>query len=235
MEISNEGKTFIRKDINITQNDTLNLKFKYNSYYDKSWRNTGFRITQDSVGNNIIYSNNIRLYVMKTDEPQPYLQVEKISLGRSMSEARKRAEYVDYNFEIEGNNIILDNYLTTKTENKYRNQKVELFLYLPEGFYFKPDGSVKHYDVTDNSFFDLWFDSENVYRMDKNNVECITCDDLEEMNYDNYEIGIGREAEEQEEIEIYRQMERIELLEKPEKPEKTEKPEKPEKPAKPLK
>ncbi|QYJ68386.1 PspC domain-containing protein [Flavobacterium litorale] len=176
-EINAEGKTVMKKEINITENDTLNLKFRYNTYFDKSFENgSSFRIEQDSAGNNIIYSNDVTLFLMKSDEPKAYLQIEKISLGSSMSEARKRAELIAYNFENEENTLILDNYLTTDRENKYRNQKVELFLYLPVGTHFLPDSSVKHYDETDNSFFDLWYDSENMYRMDKNDVKCITCD-----------------------------------------------------------
>lgn len=176
-EISAEGKTVMKKEINITENDTLNLKFRYNTYFDKSFENgSSFRIEQDSAGNNIIYSNDVTLFLMKSDEPKAYLQIEKISLGSSMSEARKRAELIAYNFENEENTLILDNYLTTDRENKYRNQKVELFLYLPVGTHFLPDSSVKYYDETDNSFFDLWYDSENMYRMDKNDVKCITCD-----------------------------------------------------------
>lgn len=216
-EISAEGKTLIREDIAMSRSDTLNLKFKYNSYFDKSWETgSGFRITQDNAGNNIFYSNNIALYILRTDEAQPYIQIEKLSLGSSISEARKRAEYIKYNFEIQGNSVILDNYFTTETNHKYRNQRVELFLYLPQGTYFRPDGSVKHYDDTDNSFFDLWFDSENLYRMDKNNVSCITCETREEREWGEYEEG----PEQQEDEEINELPERIERPERVERPER---------------
>ncbi|AXG72778.1 PspC domain-containing protein [Flavobacterium arcticum] len=234
-EISHEGKTFVREDINITKNDTLNLKFKYNNYFDKSWHSgDGFRITQDIEGNDIIYSNDVRLYVMKTDEAEPYLQVEKISLGKSISEARKRAEFINYNFQIEGNNLVLDNYLTTETSQKYRNQSIEIFLYLPEGIHFKPDSSVKHYDATRNSFFDLWYDSENIYRMDKNKVECITCNENEEeteeiKETERVKIEVHGQLEIPKQIEEAIRIERTEKREKPEKPEKPEKREKPEK------
>ncbi|OIQ16200.1 MAG: hypothetical protein BM557_10025 [Flavobacterium sp. MedPE-SWcel] len=187
-EISHEGKSFIKEEINITQNDTINLKFKYNNYYDKSWESgDGFRITQDTAGTNIIYSNDVRIYVMKTDETMPYLQIEKISLGNSISEARKRAEFIDYNYVIEGNNIVLDNYLTTESSHKYRKQNVEIYLYLPEGTYFKPDSNVKYYDRTNNYFFDLWYDSENLYQMAKDKVNCIDCDKFKKLENEGLE------------------------------------------------
>ena len=200
-EISSRGKTMERKEIAISPADTLNVKFKYNTYFSKSidW-NDDFRITQDQAGNDVIYSNNVELYIMKTDEAMPYLQIEKVSMGSSVTEARKRSEFINYHFDIEGNSLILDNYLTTATEHKYRDQRVELYLYLPEGMVFHPDMSVKHYDHTDNDFFDLWFDSENTYRMEKERVNCLTCDENEkdkEWNDDwdnNGEMNISDEG-----------------------------------------
>ncbi|PHK15277.1 hypothetical protein VF12_40575, partial [Nostoc linckia z15] len=121
----------------------------------------------------------------------PFLQIEKLANGRSVGEARKRAEKIDYNFEIQGNTLILDNYFLTGTENKFRKQTVELYLYLPEGMYFKPDMSVQYYDESDDSFFNLWWDSDTyVYRMGKNTVDCLNCiakenENGEEQNEDS--------------------------------------------------
>ncbi|RWX02507.1 PspC domain-containing protein [Flavobacterium cerinum] len=179
-EVNAEGKTVVKKqlsEISAAASDTLQIKFRYNNYYAKSfYEDTDFRFTQDSLGNDIIYSNKITFYVMKTDEASPYVQIEKIASGRSSSEARKRAEKIKYNFEFQGNTLILDNYLITDLNNKFRNQKVEVYLYLPEGMIFKCDESVKQYDDTDNSFFDLWWDSgEHFYQMEKAKVKCLDC------------------------------------------------------------
>lgn len=203
-EISSSGKTMTKEEINIAETDTLNIKFRYNSFFSKSFkRNVELRITQDANGNNLIYSNRVRLYVMKTDGTTPYLQIEKISWGKNMDEARERSKYINYNFDLEGNTLILDNYLTTAKEQKYRNQSVELYLYLPEGMHFYPDGSVKHYDYTRNSFFDLWFDSDNVYKMGRDNVECLTCAS-EEYEDEEHEENLEETIEEviEEEINI---------------------------------
>lgn len=176
-EVTAEGKVFSKQEIAVTPGDTLNVKFRYNDFYDKSVHaTTSFRLTQDENGNDVIYSNDVELYLMRTEEPLPFIQIEKLSNGRSISEARKRAEKINYNVKIEGNNLILDNYLITGSENKFRKQKVELYLYLPEGVNLKPDNSVQDYDNTDNDFFDLWFDGDNyVYRMGKNKMECLNC------------------------------------------------------------
>lgn len=179
-EVNAEGKTVEKRqlnEINVTASDTLQIKFRYNDYYSKSfYDDTDFKFTQDSLGNDIIYSNNVAFYVMKTDEATPYVQIEKIASGRSSTEARKRAEKIKYNFKVQQNTLILDNYLISDLNNKFRNQKVEIYLYLPEGTIFKCDESVKQYDDTDNSFFDLWWDSsEHFYIMEKTKVTCLDC------------------------------------------------------------
>lgn len=176
-EISSESKVTAKEEVYVTVDDTLNVKFRFNDYYAKNVDyNTEFKFTQDSVGNDIIYSNLIGFQVIKTDADFPYVQVEKYASGNSISEARKRAEKIKYNFKIEGNNLILDNYFITDVKAKYRKQKVIVYLYLPEGIQFKPDASVQIYDESDNDFFDLWFDGDKyVYKMGKNKVDCLNC------------------------------------------------------------
>lgn len=186
-EINEEGKTVSKQDINLPENETLHIKFRYNDYFSKSvYANHGFRFTQDSLGNDVIYSNDIAFYVLKTDESKPFIQIEKISNGRTSTEARKRAEKIKYNFEFQGNTLTLDNYLLTDLGNKYRNQKVEIYLYLPEFTTFQCDDSVKEYDNSDNGFFDMMWDdaSEQEYMMQANKVECLTCPKDEEAEID---------------------------------------------------
>lgn len=190
-EISSESKVTAKEEVYVTVDDTLNVKFRFNDYYAKNVDyNTEFKFTQDSVGNDVIYSNLIGFQVIKTDADFPYVQVEKYASGNSISEARKRAEKIKYNFKIEGNNLILDNYFITDVKAKYRKQKVIVYLYLPEGIQFKPDASVQIYDESDNDFFDLWFDGDKyVYKMGKNHVDCLNCE------LENMEPGdVGHEA-----------------------------------------
>jgi hypothetical protein len=186
-EINEEGKTVTKQDVNLPKDETLHIKFRYNDYFSKSiYAYDDFRFTQDSLGTDVIYSNDIAFYVLKTDESKPFIQIEKISNGRTSTEARKRAEKIKYNFDYKGNTLTLDNYFLTDLGNKYRNQKVEIYLYLPENTVFQCDESVKHYDNSDNGFFDLMWDdtSEQIYMMEANKVQCLTCPQDDEVEID---------------------------------------------------
>ena len=185
-EFSSESKVSSKTQIALVAADTLKVKFRHNDYYAKSLNyNSEFKFTQDSLQNDVIYSNNVGLHILKTDNATPFFQIEKYAAGSSMTEARKRAEKIKYNFEIQGNTLILDNYLVAKTSSQFRNQRVEIYLYLPEGTLFMPDSSVQHYDWSDDTIFTLHDDSDTyVYRMEKTEVKCLNCPE-EKIDEDN--------------------------------------------------
>jgi len=176
-EVAFEGKTVTKETIYLKPNDTLFVKFRYNDYYTKSIddRET-FKFVQDSSNTELIYSNNVRLQILHTDEKLPFVQIEKMARGKSFQAAKLRAEKIKYAIKIEGNHLILDNYLLTEVNNKFRDQEVEIFLYLPEGTLLKPDSSVQDYDESDNSFFNLHYSSDNyIYKVEGSKVKCLNC------------------------------------------------------------
>ncbi|MFL9843721.1 PspC domain-containing protein [Flavobacterium rhizosphaerae] len=176
-QLSNQGKDYEKHTLEVDKNEVLNVKFRFSNYYAKDiYYNDDYRFVQDTLGNPLIYSNKIRFYVMETDEEMPYVQIEKLANGHTLAEASKTASRIKYHFSVEGNTLNLDNYLLYSVEDKYKIQRVEIILYLPEGMMFQPDKTVRDYDCTNNNFFDLWYDDEtHLYMMEKNAVKCIDC------------------------------------------------------------
>jgi hypothetical protein len=189
-QIAFDGKDVKKEAINLTPGDTLHIKFKSNDFYSKDkFQHIEFKLTQDEKNNEIIYSNNISIEVMPTDEALPYLQIERMAVGKSAADARNRAEKIKYKYKIIGNQLILDNYLLTDITNKFRDQKVELFLYLPKGTLFKADESVQDYDQTSNDFFNLHYSSKDyVYKVGDSKVKCLNCP-ADENEYNDVEEG----------------------------------------------
>jgi phage shock protein PspC (stress-responsive transcriptional regulator) len=176
-QISSEGKEVKKEIIALSPNDTLRISFKNNDFYDKEIDNrVDFRLTQDETNREIIYSNNVSIKILPTKDTVPYLQIEKIALGKSMEEARKRAEKIKYGYKIEGNKLVLDNYLISQVASKFRNQKVELFLYLPVGTQFQADTSFQVYDESEDDYFNLHFSSDDyIYKVSDSKVKCTNC------------------------------------------------------------
>lgn len=174
-EIAFENKVVEKQVINLAGNDTLFVKFRYNDYYTKSIHNReDFKFVQDSANNNLLYSNNVSIELMPTEEKLPFIQVEKRANGKSFSEAKQRAEKISYGFKIEGNQLILDNYLLADVKSKYRGQEVAIYLYLPKGTLLKPDSTVSRYDETDGDYF-ISYDKNYAYKVGNERVDCLNC------------------------------------------------------------
>ena len=187
-QLAYDGKVVQKEEIILSPTDTLYIKFKNNNFYSKNvYHDTDFRLTQDENNQEVIYSNDVSIEIIYTDETLPYIQVEKIAKGKSASEAKKRAEKIKYNFKIEGNSLILDNYLLSAVENKFRGQEVELYLYLPKGIVFKTDKNFDDFDYSDNDFFNLHHSSSDyIYKVDTDKVRCLNCP-ISENEYDDVE------------------------------------------------
>ncbi|MEZ7503744.1 PspC domain-containing protein [Flavobacterium sp. Arc2] len=180
-----DGRIVKKENIVLLPTDTLQIKFKHNDYYTKNIDDRDdFKIAQDPSGAEVLYSNDVSLKIESTDEKLPYIQIEKEAKGKSIAEARKRAEQIKYSYKIEGNQLTLDNYLITDLKNKFRDQEIEVTLYLPEGTLFKTDSSVKNYDRSNDDFFNLHHSSDKyLYKVFDSKVKCLDCpSDEDEYN-----------------------------------------------------
>ena len=186
-----EGRTIKKETINLKPTDTLCVKFKFNENFAKDIDEyTNFKIIQDSIGLDLIYSNNVHFKIMNTDEKLAYIKIEKESKGKSFGEAKKRAGKIQYNYIIQENNLILNNYLLTDLKDKFRDQKIEISLFLPKGVLFKLDSNVENYDVSDSTFFEINdSSSDNIYKVGNKKVICTNCLIAKNDNIDLVEIS----------------------------------------------
>lgn len=190
-EVAYEGKTIQKETLNILPTDTLQIEFRYNENYTNDLDDTdNFRFVQDASRNEVIYSNNIHFEIEKTDEKAPYIQIERTARGKSFNEAKKRAEKIQFGYRLEGKKLLLDNYLLTAVSEKFRDQEVAIYLYLPEGMVFKVDKSAQQYDQSNNDFFNLHYSSDDyLYKVNETQVKCLNCPE-NENEYEDVETGV---------------------------------------------
>ena len=182
------GKDIKKELINLQPTDTLKIKFQNNNLYSKDVdHHENFEVIHDENNKAIIFSNNVSIKILHTDEPVAFLQIEKTAEGSSIRNAKETAEKIKYHFKIENNNLILDNYWITELANKKHDQEVELFLYLPKGVTFKVDENYSNYDRSDNDFFNLHHSSDSyIYKVIENKIVCTNCPP-EENEYNDLE------------------------------------------------
>ncbi len=207
-EVAFDNKVIQKQQINIKPTDTLMVSFKSNTYYSNHSKTKGnLEIVEDSLSQKKIYSNDISFEVLPTDSRLPYIQIEKRANGKSSIDANQKAEKINYNFKIDGNKLILDDYFLTDMENKFRDQEIEIFLYLPKGTIFKTDENVKEFDESDNDFFNLHHSSDTyIYKVEENKVKCTNCpkDQSDEYNDgdEDFNVDVDIDTDNEENINI---------------------------------
>lgn len=144
-EVAFEEKTSQTQIVNIQPTDTLLINFQLNKKFDQSYKYSDFRLILDENNNEVIYSNQVKMYLYKTKETQPYVVINKQAQGNSLINARNRAEQIKYDFEIADNRLVFDDYLITDLKNKFRGQNIKIEVFIPENQIFYVDENIKNY------------------------------------------------------------------------------------------
>lgn len=87
----------------------------------------------DDNDNRILISDEVDIKIRRAESDSISINIRKDADGNSTLAARDRAKNIAYGYSIDGNEIVLDKYLTTETANKARNQEVTVTIYIPEG------------------------------------------------------------------------------------------------------
>lgn len=190
-QLAYSGKALEKQNMTVAATDTLKVRFAYNDFYSKRINDrSDIKITQDSLGNEVIHSTNVTIHLKKTDKAFPYVQIEKLAQGKSFAEANQRAQKIKYSYKIVGNELILDNYFLTETKNKFRGQRVEVYLYLPNGIVYYPNENVEDYLSGHNADFDYYYGPEGYkYKVNNTELKCLNCPDDENGSDADIEIN----------------------------------------------
>ena len=115
--------------------DTLYIKAVETDLYEnrEDFNMNGMTLSYTNEGDEVLLSNNVRYHIKKSKDSLVHIELRKGADGSSREEARESASRIDYNYEIEGNTIFLDNFLTTASENHFKDQEVRVNIYLPVG------------------------------------------------------------------------------------------------------
>ncbi|MDG4716264.1 PspC domain-containing protein [Winogradskyella marincola] len=179
-----DAKVVTKNELIIKAGDTINLN---NSEYDEysSYRynhNNDFNIIENDEGPSIITSN-VRYIVKSTTDSVASIIIEKEATGSDYNKAKTRAENIDFGYKLNGNTLVLNDYLKTDIENKFSEQEVRVIIYLPEGTILYTDKSFSkswRYSYSrygTNLLRDIEFGK--YYKITKDNAECLDCSNNE--------------------------------------------------------
>ena len=196
-----DGDFITENIIPVRAGDTLQLAMRADSQYSYDvYRNGGLQIEYNENDEKIIYSNDIRLIVRHSKDSVANLMIEKKAEGNSFLNAKERAEAIEYNYSFENGKLLLDGFFITDISNKYRNQEVEVVLYLPVGTILYAEKNTYSFHRNNSNYNDILDngDEEQYLRILPGKTECLDCPFEEYLNNSNdYETDWEKEVEEE--------------------------------------
>ena len=171
--------------LTINMQTPLKLSMYNNEKYSfEAYRRSGLEIKPDANGNKVLYSSDIRLIVRSTDEKVGKIVLNKIASGKDYKQAKARAQAIDfkYNFNKNTNELILDGYFLTDITNKYRDQQIEVILYLPVNTKLIAATNTRSFHKNEPIYRDILIlgDEEKTLLITPGGTQCLDC--IEESN-----------------------------------------------------
>lgn len=146
----------------------------------------------DENDTRVLMSDEIDIKIRKSDDDTMSINIRKDADGSSTLAARDRAKNIEYAYEIDGNEILLDEYLITATSNKARNQEVTVTIYIPESMTVYFDDSTSRYIGrgidNDRGYYRSGIAGQHWLMDEDGELQCLDCTDL----YDDDEDSNGK-------------------------------------------
>ncbi|WP_027124639.1 PspC domain-containing protein [Gelidibacter mesophilus] len=158
----------------LTGKDTIYIEMSHNKSYSKQFgrHSNQWKPVYDHNDKKLLYLTDVELILKSTKDSVASIRVDNSSRGNNYKNAKKRAENINYNYKITGNKLELDGFLTTAFENKYRDQEVEVTIYLPEGSILFVDQNTHsfHRNYYNRTFYKNGRDAENSREINNNTI-----------------------------------------------------------------
>ena len=180
------GKSSEKNTLNIVKNDTLKLKMINDDeiYYRHNLRNSTHKEEVDIDGIPMIYSNNVNVDVKKSNSDESYIIIQKESRGQNRSNANSNSKKINYKYEVINNTIVFDAYYLSAFPNMWKDEEINITLFIPENITVYFDNSTKYFldDVKNEGEI---YDKDMVdhhFIMTDSTLKCTDCiDEIEEI------------------------------------------------------
>ncbi|MEC3965909.1 PspC domain-containing protein [Flagellimonas halotolerans] len=152
----------------------------------------------DENDNRVLMSDEVDIKIRKSDTDSIKINIRKDADGSSTLAARDRARNIEYGYEIDGNEILLDEYLITPTSNKARNQEVTITIYIPASITVYFDDSTSRYIGrgidNDQGYYRSGIAGQHWLMDEDGELQCLDCTDLDDDSNENGKIIINEDG-----------------------------------------
>jgi hypothetical protein len=128
------------------------------------------------------YSNYIKVDVKRSSTDESFIIIQKESRGKNKSNASKNAENIKYKYKVLDNTIVLDAYFLSAYKNMWKDEEINITIYLIENAYVYFDNSSKNFLNDVDNETDI-YDKEMVnhhFIITESTLKCTDCIDENE-------------------------------------------------------
>ncbi|WP_029034697.1 PspC domain-containing protein [Salinimicrobium terrae] len=178
-----DGEVRTSENLPVTANDTLYVNMMGDPQFNSTpYKSNDLNISYDENGQKVIWIQNVQLIVQSTLDSTARMEIIKEAEGKTYEEARQRAEEINYTTSFSNDRLDLSGLFTTDPSNKYRDQKVQVTLFLPVGtVLYAADNTYSFHRNTDN-FGDILHNGyeERYLKITREGTDCLDCPAEEE-------------------------------------------------------
>ncbi|GEQ86224.1 hypothetical protein ULMS_17320 [Patiriisocius marinistellae] len=173
-----DNSTITEVSVPVNASEIFKVKMRADKQYSYEVnRHGGLKLRTNESGERVIYSNDIRLIVRHTDDSIGKLIIERSAEAADFIEAKTYADAINYNYTLTGNELLLDGFFTTAMDNKFRDQEIEIVLYLPSDTQLIADKNTYSFHRNSSSYRDILDngDEGRLLRITPEGTVCLDC------------------------------------------------------------
>ena len=177
---AHNGVSIIKDEIALESTDTLSIKM----IDDEEFTNRStlrYRSNYETIydgDTKKLLSNRIYLNIRQSDTEGISIKIRKNSDAKSRLIANNLADSIEYEFNLENDKLELNGYFLSSIKNKFRDQSVQAFVYLPIGTTVYLDASTRTF-INDIDNVQGVYDNDmakHYYKMTEDGLYCLDCD-----------------------------------------------------------
>ncbi len=167
-------------ELPITKTDTLKIKMIGDDNLSNR-RELRKRYDSEIVYDNEIqklYSSKINLDIKTAENTIGYIKIRKNSEGSNRLKANNDSEAIEYQFNINNTNLLLNGYFLSEVNNQFKNQSIDITIYLPVNSILYLDKSTRSY-LNDIDNIQNIYDGDmpkHYYKIQEDGLKCLDCD-----------------------------------------------------------
>ncbi|MFK5958761.1 MAG: PspC domain-containing protein [Lutibacter sp.] len=168
------------EELSLIATDTLKVKMVGNDNLSNK-KELRRRYNSETVYDNDIqklYSTRINVDIKFTDKVNAFIKIRKESEGKNRLNANNDAEALEYQFNLNDKNLELNGYFLSGFKNKFKNQLIDITIYLPINSFIYLDNSTRTFLKGVENIHEIYDRDmpKHLYKMTENGLECLDCD-----------------------------------------------------------